>query len=193
MKILRNFLVVIPIIIALCLTACGDNNESFKSVKTEPTQSTVPSSEPNLDQPCSLVDAQTAATLLKVPLEKINEPDVTEGNDFLKCRYDALSDDNELFIAFNIYIFKSKDAFDRVNSANDGKSINTELDGGFSYIRANKRESERFVGAYQGDIRIGISASIALTQPKGELKSEQIILPSLEELATQVGLVISKL
>lgn len=185
-------LLAISLSFSFLFSACG-GDDGFKTVKTQPTQSTVPSSTPNKDQPCSLISKDKAAKMLGIEAEKIDPPDVNESSDILRCRYSTLSDDNTKFISINAYIFKTQEAFDRTKKANKGTSIGTDVKSGFSYVRVNDKESERFVGVNKDNTFIGLSASVSLTSAEGELNVNDIKLPSLNDLATQVGVIISKL
>ena len=185
------FSVSLILITSFSLISCSSDKKEddggFKVSKSETTQSTVPSKVPNTKQPCSLLNVSTAATLLNIVETKFNAPDVDNNDSQSRCKYGSLSENQDIFSVVNVYVYKSQSAYDRAKEANDGKKIETELDDAYSYVRANQREVEYFVAARQGNKRIAISASVALTSPEGTITKEQVNLPDLNKLATELG------
>lgn len=191
-RIYKTAFIFICTLSLLALAGCSGGDD-FKKVETSSTEATVPSRTPTLKQPCSLMTPTIAALTLNIAEKNLDPADGTPvSEEILRCKYSALSDDNELYIVLNIYVYKTQEAFDKVKEANKGKKITTEVDGGFSYVRSNKREVEYFVGAYKGRNRVGVSASIGVTDPEGSLTEDQIALPTLDTLATQVGKILAK-
>lgn len=185
-------------LIALLLfaSACSDGKDrgdGFKSTKTEPTKATTPSKTPTLKQACSLTSVETAASLLGTTTKKLGDPEASEPEvGTLRCRYAATSDDKKFYLVLNIYVYQKQISYDLVEEVNKGKKIETSVDDGFYFIKTTKLESERFVAARRGKDRVGVSASIAVIDPKDELKEEDITLPEISLIATQVGLILSK-
>ena len=66
------------------------------------------------------------------------------------------------------------------------------VDEGFYFNKTTTLQSERFVAARDGKARIGVSSSIAIINPDEELKAEQIVLPEVDVLSNQVGIILSK-
>lgn len=190
------FIAVIFCLVLVLVLGCSDDKDlgdGFRSTKTEPTTSTTLSKTPTLKQPCSLVSSKTAASILGVETDELDDPESsTPEVGTLRCRYSTTSDDKRLFVALNIYVYEKQISYDLVKQVNKGKKIETSVDEGFYYVKTTKLESERFVAARSGKNRIGVSASIAITNPGEELTSEQINLPEIDVIATQVGLILSK-
>lgn len=191
------FLIVLVGLFALVASSCGgsdDKGDGFKPTKTDPTKATLPSDTPTLSQPCSLVSIETASTILDVPQDLLDDPESSEPSEgTLRCRYSAISADSTLFLVLNVYVYTTQDAYDSAKEFNKGIDIETSVDGGFTFENTTTTESERFVAARDGGNRIGVSASIAITDPDEELTPDQITLPDVNELADQVGTVLFKL
>lgn len=191
-----SFVAVAFCVVAVLISGCSDGKDrgdGFRSTKTEPTTSTTLSKTPTLKQPCSLISAQTAASILGLDTNNLGEPESsTPEVGTLRCRYNSTSEDKKLFLTLNIYVYEKQVSYDLVEQVNNGKKIETSVDDGFYYIKTTKLQSERFVGARNGKNRIGVSASIAIINPGEELTSEQTVLPEIDVIATQVGLILSK-
>jgi|GEM_PF-3812738 len=186
-------LVLMAVFIFNSCTGPEDLGGGFKSTKTQQTLSTLPSEEANISQPCSFLSLKTAASILGTTEKKLGELKSSKpSKDTLRCRYAAISDDKTLFLVLNVYIYESQDAFDLVKTANKGKDIETSVDEGFYFDKTNLLQSERLVAARDGNNRFAISSSIAVINPQDQLKPEQIILPDVGLLATQLGLMLSK-
>jgi hypothetical protein len=177
------------ICIACFLVACS-KDKGFKESKST-TTTTLPSSTPTLKQPCSLMSVDKAAKTLNISAKKIDHPESSGARHTLRCKYAAISDDEKLYLTLNIYIYATQDAFDQVRHDNQASSIESNVDEAFSYTTQNSRQAERLVAARQGNKRIGVSASIAVINSQDKLSNSQITLPSNNDLAVQVGLLLA--
>lgn len=186
----------IPILLlgSLIFTAVScSEDKGFKKTKTKIAQTTKPSKTPILNQPCSLLTLETAASILGTTTKKLGSPESSEpDSSTLRCRYAATSDDGKLFLVLNVYVYEKQSAYDLVKKVNKGKEIETSVDEGFYFNKTTTLQSERFVAARDGKARIGVSSSIAIINPDEELKAEQIVLPEVDVLSNQVGIILSK-
>lgn len=186
---------LVGLCVSLVLVACSseDKNDGFKKTSTKATTTTQPSATRTIEQPCSLVNLETAATILGTSQEKIKNPESSQDDSGTKrCRYAATSDDGELYLVLNVYVYTTQDAYDLAKKSNSGTDILTSYDEAFTYEKTTQQESERFVAARDGDHRVGVSSSIAVIQPDTQITNEQIVLPTVYALAEQVGLILSK-
>ena len=185
-------------IVLICVTvfsACSgkgdDKNDGFKVTKTQATTETTPSATPKISQPCSLLSLPAAAEILNVAEAKLGKPESSSTDDgILRCRYAATSDDGELYLVLNVYVYEEQSIYDLVRKANKAQDVETTYDDGFTYDITKFNESERFVAAREGKNRVAISSSISTIAPKTELKPEQITLPDVNVLAVRVGRIL---
>lgn len=187
------FLAVLTVLlIAILANSCGNDNDGFESSQTSSTKDTLPSKTPTIEQPCSLITIETAASILGTTIEKLEKPESSQPDkETLRCRYSAISDDQKLFLVLNVYVYKTQSSYDLIEKANKGKKIETTVDEGFYFDRTNNLEIERFVAAREGKSRVAVSSSIAVVQPEDKISDFQFVLPGLDVLATQLGLILS--
>ena len=179
-------------LVSILAAGCSDNT-GFKTTKTQATQTTKPSKTPTLSQPCSLLSAQTAASILGTTIKKLGNPESSEPDEStLRCRYSTTSDDGKLYLVLNVYVYQKQSAFELVKKVNKGKDIETSVDEGYYFDKTTSLQSERFVGARKSKTRIAVSASIAVIDPGEKLIAKQKTLPDVGILATQVGIILSK-
>lgn len=187
------FLFLLPV---AALSSCSDDKDrgdGFRVTETKTTAETKPSKEPTLTQPCSLLSKAQAAEILGTTEEKLGDPESsTPADDTLRCRYDAISDDQKLYLVLNVYVYETQKAYDQVKKVNKGTDIETSVDEGFYYDLTSSRESERLVAARDGKSRVAVSSSIAVINADDELTPDQITLPSVNSLASQLGIILSK-
>ncbi|MFN8015632.1 MAG: hypothetical protein U0R17_03345 [Acidimicrobiia bacterium] len=200
MELSKKFIniLVVTIVVSIFAIGCGSSNDDlgdgFKSKETTTTKTTVPSKTPRKDQPCSLLSTENAAAILGTTVEKLGKPESSEPDkDILRCRYGAISDDNKLYLVLNIYIYKTQSSFSLIKKLNKATNIETNIDEGFYYDKTTTKQSERYVAARKGSIRIAVSSSIATIDPKVDLAKDQIQLPDINSLANTLGNVIAKL
>lgn len=123
----------------------------------------------------------------------VSDPESTIiGKEILRCRYSATSADKRYYLTLNVFVYTTQDSFNLIKKSNHGTDIETNVDAGFTYTRTNEHESERLVAAKKDDKRVAVSTSIALISSSATLSADEITLPSLEALATQVGNILSK-
>lgn len=188
--------VVILIVIVFTFKACSDDSkdlgDGFKSTNSSKTKTTKPSSKANLDQPCSLLKKVEATKLLGSDVETGTSEDIDKNT--LRCRFDSVTADGKFFININVYIFKTKDAYNNLKISNNGTKIETNVDDGFYAVREKSLEIERIVAVADGEKRIAISASVASIQPNVAVSAnEQTIIPDGSKLAEYAGNIMAKL
>ncbi len=195
----RRSVVLTLAIVVLCvvsISGCSSDkkNDGFETTKTDPTVATEPSDAKTISQPCSLITLETASTILNTPQQTLGEPESSEPSlGTLRCRYGATSQDGELFLVLNVYVFTTQEAYDLVKKVNKGEEIETSFDAGFTFDKTTTTESEIFVAAIDGTNRVGVSASIATTKANTPLEPSQINLPDINDLANQVGVILYEL
>lgn len=188
--------VIVLIVVVLIFRACSNDSKDlgngFKSTDSSQTKTTKPSSKANIDQPCSLLSKAEASKLLGKEVKTGTSEDVDKNT--LRCRFDSLSADGKFFININVYVFKTKEAYENLRISNNGVTIETNVDGGFYAVREKDLETERIVAVVDGKNRIGLSASIASIEPNVKISpSEQSQIPDGSQLAEYAGKMMAKL
>ncbi|MBP9114972.1 MAG: hypothetical protein KBF89_01335 [Acidimicrobiia bacterium] len=185
-------LVVIVIGVIIFLFSGGSEDKSgFKETTTSTTEVTVPSNTPNIAQPCSLLTATEATTLLGSTTKDGVKADIDE--DTMRCRYDSITPDGKYFLNVNVYVFKTKKAYNSTKTANNGVTIQTNVDDGYYAMREKKIEIERIVAIRSGDKRIALSISIASIMPNQTIDKNTTLIPDANKLAEFTGNTMAKL